>query len=72
MQSYTVKGLLSSVQKALPLFQDGGGISISLDASVAASSGLDLGFIRQPSRPYAYLLDFDGLFENKQNSRQRH
>ena len=33
-----VKGLLFSVQKALPLFQDGG--SIILNASVAASKGV--------------------------------
>jgi NAD(P)-dependent dehydrogenase (short-subunit alcohol dehydrogenase family) len=36
-----VKGLLFSVQKALPLFQDGGGGSIILNASVASSMGLD-------------------------------
>ena len=33
-----VKGLLFSVQKALPLFQDGG--SIILNASIAASKGI--------------------------------
>ena len=36
-----VKGLLFSVQKALPLFQDGGGGSIILNASVASSMGLE-------------------------------
>ena len=36
-----VKGLLFSVQKALPLFQDSGGGSIILNASVASSMGLD-------------------------------
>jgi NAD(P)-dependent dehydrogenase (short-subunit alcohol dehydrogenase family) len=36
-----VKGLLFSVQKALPLFQDGAGGSIILNASVASSMGLD-------------------------------
>ncbi len=36
-----VKGLLFSVQKALPLFGDGGGGSIILNASVASSMGLD-------------------------------
>ena len=34
-----VKGLLFSVQKALPLFQEGGGGSIILNASVASSKG---------------------------------
>ena len=34
-----VKGLLFTVQKALPLFQDGG--SIILNASIAASKGID-------------------------------
>jgi NAD(P)-dependent dehydrogenase (short-subunit alcohol dehydrogenase family) len=37
--SINVKGLLFSVQKALPLFQDGG--SIILNASVAGSKGLE-------------------------------
>jgi NAD(P)-dependent dehydrogenase (short-subunit alcohol dehydrogenase family) len=36
-----VKGLLFSVQKALPLFQDGGGGSIILTASVASSKGFE-------------------------------
>jgi NAD(P)-dependent dehydrogenase (short-subunit alcohol dehydrogenase family) len=36
-----VKGLLFSVQKALPLFQDGIGGSIVLNASVASCMGLD-------------------------------
>jgi NAD(P)-dependent dehydrogenase (short-subunit alcohol dehydrogenase family) len=36
-----VKGLLFSVQKALPLFQDGGGGSIILNASIAASKGFE-------------------------------
>jgi NAD(P)-dependent dehydrogenase (short-subunit alcohol dehydrogenase family) len=36
-----VKGLLFSVQKALPLFQDGGGGSIILTASVGASKGVE-------------------------------
>jgi NAD(P)-dependent dehydrogenase (short-subunit alcohol dehydrogenase family) len=35
-----VKGLLFTVQKALPLFQGGGGGSIILNASVAASKGI--------------------------------
>jgi len=35
-----VKGLLFSVQKALPLFQDGGG-SIILNASIASSKGAE-------------------------------
>ena len=35
-----VKGLLFTVQKALPLFQDGGG-SIILNASIAASKGIE-------------------------------
>lgn len=35
-----VKGLLFTVQKALPLFQGGGGGSIILNASVAASKGV--------------------------------
>jgi NAD(P)-dependent dehydrogenase (short-subunit alcohol dehydrogenase family) len=39
--SINVKGLLFSVQKALPLFQDGGGGSIILNASIAASKGLE-------------------------------
>jgi NAD(P)-dependent dehydrogenase (short-subunit alcohol dehydrogenase family) len=37
--SINVKGLLFTVQKALPLFQDGG--SIILNASIAASKGVD-------------------------------
>ena len=37
-----VKGLLFSVQKALPLFQDGGGGSIILNASVASSKGFGM------------------------------
>jgi len=36
--SVNVKGLLFTVQKALPLFQDGGGGSIILTASVGGSS----------------------------------
>jgi NAD(P)-dependent dehydrogenase (short-subunit alcohol dehydrogenase family) len=39
--SVNVKGLLFSVQKALPLFQEGGGGSIILNASVASSMGLE-------------------------------
>jgi NAD(P)-dependent dehydrogenase (short-subunit alcohol dehydrogenase family) len=40
--SINVKGLLFSVQKALPLFQeDGGGGSIILNASIAASKGFE-------------------------------
>jgi NAD(P)-dependent dehydrogenase (short-subunit alcohol dehydrogenase family) len=35
-----VKGLLFTVQKALPLFQDGGGGSIILNASIGASKGI--------------------------------
>ena len=35
-----VKGLLFSVQKALPLFQDGGEGSIILNASIASSKGI--------------------------------
>jgi NAD(P)-dependent dehydrogenase (short-subunit alcohol dehydrogenase family) len=35
-----VKGLLFTVQKALPLFQDGGG-SIILNASIASSKGIE-------------------------------
>jgi NAD(P)-dependent dehydrogenase (short-subunit alcohol dehydrogenase family) len=37
-----VKGLLFSVQKALPLFQEGGGGSIILNASVASSKGFGM------------------------------
>ena len=36
-----VKGLLFTVQKALPLFQDDGGSSIILNASIAASKGVE-------------------------------
>jgi NAD(P)-dependent dehydrogenase (short-subunit alcohol dehydrogenase family) len=36
-----VKGLLFTVQKALPLFQYGGGGSIILNASIAASKGFE-------------------------------
>jgi NAD(P)-dependent dehydrogenase (short-subunit alcohol dehydrogenase family) len=36
-----VKGLLFTVQKALPLFQDGGGGSIILTASTGASKGVE-------------------------------
>jgi NAD(P)-dependent dehydrogenase (short-subunit alcohol dehydrogenase family) len=36
-----VKGLLFTVQKALPLFQDSGGGSIILNASIAASKGVE-------------------------------
>src|SRR5207247_7332708 len=38
--SINVKGLLFSVQKALPLFQDGG--SIILNASAGASKGIEV------------------------------
>jgi NAD(P)-dependent dehydrogenase (short-subunit alcohol dehydrogenase family) len=37
-----VRGLLFSVQKALPLFQEGGGGSIILNASVASSKGFGM------------------------------
>ena len=51
-----VKGLLFSVQKALPLFQDGGGGSIILNASVAASKGVEAStFTAQPRPPYGRL-----------------
>ena len=36
-----VKGVLFTVQKALPLFQDDGGGSIILNASIAASKGME-------------------------------
>jgi NAD(P)-dependent dehydrogenase (short-subunit alcohol dehydrogenase family) len=36
-----VKGLLFTVQKALPLFQDDGGSSIILNVSIAASKGVE-------------------------------
>jgi NAD(P)-dependent dehydrogenase (short-subunit alcohol dehydrogenase family) len=36
-----VKGLLFTVQKALPLFQDGSGGSIILNASIASSKGFE-------------------------------
>ena len=39
--SINVKGLLFSVQKALPLFQDGSGGSIILNASIASSKGFE-------------------------------
>ncbi|HET7344475.1 MAG TPA: glucose 1-dehydrogenase [Nitrososphaeraceae archaeon] len=39
--SINVKGLLFTVQKALPLFQDGSGGSIILNASIAASKGFE-------------------------------
>jgi NAD(P)-dependent dehydrogenase (short-subunit alcohol dehydrogenase family) len=40
--SINVKGLLFTVQKALPLFQDGGGGgSIILNASIASSKGIE-------------------------------
>jgi len=46
-----VKGLLFTVQKALPLFQDGG--SIILNASIAASKGIEASaFTTQPKPPY--------------------
>ena len=40
MFGVNVKGLLFSVQKALPLFQDGTGGSIILNASIASSKGM--------------------------------
>jgi NAD(P)-dependent dehydrogenase (short-subunit alcohol dehydrogenase family) len=40
MFGVNVKGLLFSVQKALPLFQDGAGGSIILNASIASSKGM--------------------------------
>ena len=39
--SINVKGLLFSVQKALPLFQDGSGGSIIVNASIASSKGFE-------------------------------
>src|SRR6188472_3839104 len=39
--SVNVKGLLFTVQKALPLFQNGGGASIILNASIASSKGFE-------------------------------
>ena len=47
-----VKGLLFTVQKALPLFQDGG--SIILNASVAASKGFEATSVYSATKaPYA-------------------
>ena len=47
-----VKGLLFTVQKALPLFQDGG--SIILNASIAASKGFEATSVYSATRrPYA-------------------
>ncbi len=40
-----VKGLLFSVQKALPLFQDGRGGSIFLNASIASAKGFEMSTI---------------------------
>ena len=40
MFGVNVKGLLFSVQKSLPLFQDGAGGSIILNASIASSKGM--------------------------------
>jgi NAD(P)-dependent dehydrogenase (short-subunit alcohol dehydrogenase family) len=40
-----VKGLIFSVQKALPLFQDGRGGSIILNASIASSKGFEMSTI---------------------------
>ena len=68
-----VKGLLFSVQKALPLFQDGGGGSIILNASVASSMGLDVHRLQRNQgcgevvRP-----DLDSRSEAAQDTRQRH
>ena len=39
--SINVKGVLFTVQKALPLFQDGDGGSIILNASIASSKGVE-------------------------------
>ncbi len=39
--SINVKGVLFTVQKALPLFQDDGGGSIILNASIASSKGVE-------------------------------
>jgi NAD(P)-dependent dehydrogenase (short-subunit alcohol dehydrogenase family) len=46
-----VKGLLFTVQKALPLFQDDGGGSIILNASIAASKGVEALSVYNATKP---------------------
>ena len=69
--SVNVKGLLFTVQKALPLFQDGG--SIVLTASVGGSKGIQaLSLYNASKARYTIVRAFlDRRFETPQDPRQR-
>jgi NAD(P)-dependent dehydrogenase (short-subunit alcohol dehydrogenase family) len=56
-----VKGLLFSVQKSLPLFQDGGGGSIILNASIAASKGF-VAFVLVMSGPEGSIINSNYVY----------
>ena len=70
--SINVKGLLFTVQKALPLFQDGG--SIILNASIAASKGVEAFkcLQRNQSRHTVVCPHLDCRAETTQDPCQRH
>ena len=65
--SVNVKGPLFTVQKALPLFQDGG--SIILNASAGASKGIEG---RKQGRRTVLCSDLDSRSETTQDPGQRH
>ena len=70
-----VKGLLFTVQKALPLFQDDdrGGGPIILNASIASSKGTEaLSVYSATKAAYCRLLALDSRAETPQDSSQRH
>ena len=68
-----VKGLLFTVQKALPLFQDGGG-SIILTASIRRIQRVSRGqvFTAQPKPHTVVRPHLDGRAETPQDPCQRH
>ena len=72
--SVNVKGLLFTVQKALPLFQDGGGGSIILTASVGGSKGNPGVKCLQRNQGCNKVVrsHLDGRSETPQDPRQRH
>jgi NAD(P)-dependent dehydrogenase (short-subunit alcohol dehydrogenase family) len=67
-----VKGLLFTVQKALPLFQDAGGGSIILNASIGARIPSDIRLQRNQSRHTVFRSHLDSRAETTQDPSQRH
>ena len=57
-----VKGLLFSVQKALPLFQDGRGGSIILNASIASTKGFETSTIYSATKAAIRSFAFTELY----------